>query len=353
MIRCTRCLLPDTYPDIRFDDEGVCNHCLLHKTAEPLGEQRFIEKIRSRRGTRYDCVLGISGGKDSCYVAYLAKKKFGLRALAVCYDFAFMVDLARNNVKAVCDSLGLDLLVVKSRNNVEYDLLRNHLTSMAATGTTWGQCMFCHYGIEAILQQTARERGAPFILSGTTSNELWWNPGSRTRFLGNRVKRLPLKEKILFAVHQGRAFLNLADQRAQFPIPGHSRFDVYRRARVPSDGPETIPVYDYVGWDQRVIEGTLREETGWEKPPRALTWRYDCILEPLLDYTYKKEFGISSGGLYLCGLIRSGLMDRAEALRHLDELEDQGRLDQSLKRVLDFLEIPPVVQRKFSSDTSL
>ena len=89
--------MPSTYPDITFDDDGVCDHCLNYERPEPLGEERLLEKINAKRGSQYDCVLGISGGKDSCYVAYLAKKKLGLRALAVSYDFPFMVDLARKN----------------------------------------------------------------------------------------------------------------------------------------------------------------------------------------------------------------------------------------------------------------
>ena len=190
--RCTSCLLPDTYPDVTFDSEGVCNHCREYAKPQPLGEERFLQKIRSRKGADYDCVVGISGGKDSCYVAYLAKKKYGLRALAVTYDFPFMVELARQNIKTVCDNLGLELLVVKSRNNLEHDLMRNHLTSLAATGTTWGQCMFCHYGIEAILYRTARSRGIPFILSGVTDSEVWWKPGSRTDILAKRLKDVSL-----------------------------------------------------------------------------------------------------------------------------------------------------------------
>lgn len=345
--RCVRCLMPSTYPDITFNSDGICNHCLDYKKTEPLGEDRFLEKINSRRGTQYDCVLGISGGKDSCYVAYLAKKKFGLRALAVTYDFPFMVDLARENIKAVCDNLGLDLLVVKSRNNLEYDLLRNHLMSLAATGTTWGQCMFCHYGIEAVLYETARSREIPFILSGVTSHEVWWNPGNRLGILAKRLKDLPLAEKALFGLYQGRAYLGLVDQRRQFPIPGNSCLNAYKRAHVPSDGPETIHVFDYIEWDQGLIERTLQEETGWRKPSKALTWRYDCVLEPLLDFTFKREFGISSAGLYICGLIRSGGIGREEALHLIEENEDQARLDASLKTVLDFLKIPAQIQRKF------
>ncbi len=346
-VRCTRCLLPDTYPGVAFDSQGVCNHCRDYREEAPLGEARLREVLGARRGAQYDVVLGISGGKDSCYVAYLAKKQFGLRALAVSYDFPFMVDLARENIRAVCASLDLELEVVKSRGDLERELMRNHLTSLAATGTTWGQCLFCHYGIEAVLYQAAVSREIPFILSGVTASEKWWDPGSRMGFLLRRVKKLPPWELALFGLYQGRAYLNLVEQRRQFPLPGNPAWQALRPPSAPAGGPETIRVFDYVAWDQETIERTLQAETGWRKPDRSLSWRYDCILEPLLDYTYMKEFGISSAGLYLCGLVRSGGISRAEALRLLEESEDQARLDASMKAVLDFLEIPNKTQEKF------
>jgi glucosamine--fructose-6-phosphate aminotransferase (isomerizing) len=349
LARCVRCLMPSTYPDITFDSQGVCNHCRSYQKLELLGENRFLEKIHSQHGASYDCVVGISGGKDSCYVAYLAKKKFGLRTLAITYDFPFMVDLARRNTKTVCENLGIELLVVKSRNNFEYNLLRNHLISLAATGTTWGQCMFCHYGIEAILYNAAKSRHIPFILSGVTESETWWNPGNRIDILAKRLKKLPLGEIVNFGYYQSRAYLGLVDQHRQFPIPGNHSINVYQRAQSPSDGPETIPVFRYVKWEQDIIEKTLQEQTGWQKPAESLTWRYDCILEPLLDYTNKKEFGISSAGLYLCSLIRSGVITREEGLALLAEREDQTRLDTSLKTVLDFLKIPEHIQNKYTA----
>jgi hypothetical protein len=345
--RCVRCLMPDTYPDISFNEEGVCNHCLRYEKPDVLGEEAFLQKIQSRHAPQYDCVLGISGGKDSCYVAYLAKKKFGLRVIAVSYDFPFMVDLARQNSKAVCSSLGIELLVVQSHNNLEYNFIRNHLTSLAATGTTWGQCVFCHYGIEAVLYGIAVRKEIPFVLSGVTKNEVWWNPGSRLGILAKRLKKLPLADQALFALYQGRAFTNLVDQRRQFPLPGNSALNVYKRANAPADDPETVKVFDYIEWDQDLIEKTLQEETGWQKPARSISWRYDCILEPLLDYTYMREFGISSAGLYVCSLIRSGELTREEGQRILLESESQAHLDESLKTVLDFLKIPAETQQKF------
>jgi hypothetical protein len=165
--------------------------------------------------------------------------------------------------------------------------------------------------------------------------------------LAKHLKNLTLEEKALFGLYQSKAYAGLVDQRRQFPIPGNSSFNVYKRAHAPADGPETIPVFNYIEWDQTIIEKTLQEETGWKKPSKSLTWRYDCILEPLLDFTYKREFGISSAGLYLCSLIRAELIKREDALHLLEESEDQARLDASLQTVLDFLDIPIQTQKKF------
>ena len=84
--------------------------------------------------------------------------------------------------------------------------------------------MFCHYGIEAILFETARSREIPFILSGVTKSETWWNPGNRLGFLAKRVKNLPFSEKALFGLYQSRAYLGLVDQRRQFPLHGQQSF---------------------------------------------------------------------------------------------------------------------------------
>jgi hypothetical protein len=331
--------MPDTYPAISFDEHGICNPCLEHKKTELLGEELFLQRLGSKRGEKYDCVLGISGGKDSCYVAYLAKEKFNLRVLAVCYDFPFLRDLARQNIKNVCDSLELDLEVIKSKNGLEYNLLRNHLISLAPTGTSWGQCMFCHYGIDAVLYNVATEKKIPFILSGITRNELW-NPGNRTKFLYKRFKNLPLIDRIKFIYFQSKAYFRLVDQRRQFSIPQVNCLNVYKRATLPENGPEVVSVFDYIGWHQDEIEKILADRTGWIKPQESISWRYDCILEPMLDYTYKKEFGISTVGLYLSGLIRSGLLNRKEAMKILEESENDERLREKLEHVFDFLDIP-------------
>lgn len=345
-LRCSKCLMLDSFPGITLDDEGICNHCRAFIKKEPLGEELLLKTLRSKRGDKYDCVIGISGGKDSCYVAYLASEKFKLRALAVFYDSPFYCDLARENVKNVCKTLNIDLKIVSSKNNLEYNLLRNHFISVGSTGTSWGQCFFCHYGIEAILFNIAYENKIPFSLSGSTQYESW-KLEDRKKILLDRVKKLPIKDIINFIYYQSKAYFLLLDQRKQFSMPCNNRFNVYSRPQNTLNEPLTVKVFDYVRWDQNQIEKTLMEKTGWVRPNNLLSWGYDCSLEPFLDYTYKKEFGISTVGIYLSHLIRDGLMKRDEAFKILVKSESEEGLRKKLETVFEYLEIPLSIRRKF------
>ena len=344
--RCNKCLMTASFPGICFDEEGICNECRNFKRIEPLGEGRLLEVLNSRKGDKYDCIIGISGGRDSSYVAYLAKEKFKLRGLAVFYDSPFYCDLARENVRTVCSNLNLDLKIVNSKDNLEYKLLQNHFLSVGATGTSWGQCIFCHYGIEAVIYNLANKLNIPFSLSGVTKYEKW-DAGNKTQILLSRVKKLPVNDLMRFAYYQSKAYLLLRDQRKQFNMPCSSMLNVYNDPEKPQNGPLSIKVFDYIQWDPNLIEKTLIEKTGWIKPENGLSWGYDCSLEPFLDYTYKKEFGISTVGLYFSHLIRDGLIDRDEAMKTLEKSEDDNMLKEKLEKVFDFLEIPQSIRTKF------
>jgi hypothetical protein len=338
--------MPSSYPGIHFDERGVCSQCLQFTKKEPVGEDALLKILRSRSGSEYDCIVGISGGKDSCYVAYLAKEVYKLRVLAVCYDFPFLCDLARDNIDRVCKTFDINLITVKSKNNLEYHLMRNHLRSLAATGTSWGQCLFCHYGINAILLQISEQKRIPFILSGITKYELW-DPGSRIGMLLKRIKKLPFRDIMRFAYYQSRAYMRLVDQRRQFRIPSCSMLNVYTRAEMPPSSTEHIHIFDYVRWDQNLMEKVLIEKAGWAKPEKSISWRYDCILEPLLDHTYMKEFGISTVGIYLSHLIRDGMISRDEALKIMHESENGEALDERLEFIFDYLNLPKSTKESF------
>src|SRR5687768_2022453 len=115
---CTRCIM-DTVADksIRFDERGECNHCqrydrlLSSRVLEPVEGSavlaRLVDRIKNAgKGREYDCIIGVSGGVDSTFVAYLVKQH-GLRALAIHLDNGWNSELAVKNIERVLNKLGI------------------------------------------------------------------------------------------------------------------------------------------------------------------------------------------------------------------------------------------------------
>jgi len=117
---CSNCIMDTTDPNITFDERGWCDYCRnFHENILPnwypneQGEKMLapvIDKIKKEgKGRDHDCLIGISGGIDSSYVAYLAKEKFGLRPLLFHVDAGWNTQVSVNNIQRLVDGLGLDL----------------------------------------------------------------------------------------------------------------------------------------------------------------------------------------------------------------------------------------------------
>ena len=108
---CSRCIYDDSVSMIYFDDKGICNYChqieelkTIYGTGEEKGKKIFLEivnKIKTHgKNKKYDIIVGVSGGVDSSYMLYLAKK-YGLRPLAVHYDNTWNTSIATQNIKKI------------------------------------------------------------------------------------------------------------------------------------------------------------------------------------------------------------------------------------------------------------
>jgi N-acetyl sugar amidotransferase len=118
MTVCKRCVMDDSIPSVKFNSDGVCCYCELHDQMVkeyPTGEEgqlkidEIVKEIKELgRGKKYDCIIGISGGCDSSFLLYKAKT-LGLRVLAVTLDNTWSTEIAKENVKNMCDKLDVDL----------------------------------------------------------------------------------------------------------------------------------------------------------------------------------------------------------------------------------------------------
>ncbi|HEY6802461.1 MAG TPA: N-acetyl sugar amidotransferase [Pyrinomonadaceae bacterium] len=168
---CSRCVMDTTDPQITFDADGRCCHCTeyLEKRAKHSyhGQEsedalnRLLENIaRAGRGKKYDCVIGVSGGVDSSYLAYIIKER-GLRPLAVHMDNGWNSEKAVVNIKNIARKLGIDyesyVLDWEEFKNVQLAFLKASVPE-AETPTD--------VAIPAALHSVAAKHGIKYILSG-------------------------------------------------------------------------------------------------------------------------------------------------------------------------------------------
>ena len=112
--RCTKCLLPETMPFIAFDSDGVCNYCLNYtprnhpKPIEELFE--LVEPYRRTEGP--DCIVPLSGGRDSCFALHLIVNELGMTPLTFTYDWGMVTDLGRRNVSRISAELGVENIII-------------------------------------------------------------------------------------------------------------------------------------------------------------------------------------------------------------------------------------------------
>ena len=169
---CTRCIMDTTDPNIVFDEYGICNHChhydnlvLNHVLKGPEANkelQKVVERIKKDgKGKPYDCIIGLSGGVDSSYVAWLVKK-LELRPLAVHLDNGWNTQLAVKNVEQIVSKLGLDLYTIV----IDWDEFRDLQLAYLKASVIDLEVTSDH-AIIATLYKLAQKYKIGYIINGT------------------------------------------------------------------------------------------------------------------------------------------------------------------------------------------
>lgn len=170
---CKRCVYPENAkPTITFDDEGVCSGCRYHESRKKLvvdWDQRWsmlleiankAKKDAIIRGNQYDCIIPVSGGKDSHYQVWLAINKLGLNPLLVHFDHAFNTRIGKRNLANLVEKSKCDL--VECNYPIESAKKLSRLMLEKVGDLTWHY----HSGIKTFPIQVAIERNIPLIIWG-------------------------------------------------------------------------------------------------------------------------------------------------------------------------------------------
>lgn len=169
---CTRCIMDTSDPNIVFDVNGVCNHChdydrlMVQKVMSGKAGAEYLEKLaekikRDGRNKPYDCLIGVSGGVDSTYVAYLVKEKMGLRPLAVHMDNGWDSELAVKNIEETLKRLEIDL----HTEVLDWEEFRGLQVAFLKASTPDSEIPSDH-AIWAVIGDLAEKLKVKYILSG-------------------------------------------------------------------------------------------------------------------------------------------------------------------------------------------
>jgi 3'-phosphoadenosine 5'-phosphosulfate sulfotransferase (PAPS reductase)/FAD synthetase len=126
--RCKKCIMPETYPNIYFDNNGVCNFCLDYKPeTEILGRDKLVNLIKSFKKGQHDCVVPLSGGKENTYILYYTVKELKLNPIAVNYNSGFQNPLAIENMINSWEILNVPLVIKTVDSSIQKSMLKEAL----------------------------------------------------------------------------------------------------------------------------------------------------------------------------------------------------------------------------------
>lgn len=313
---CTQCIMDTSDPKISFDAQGVCDYCNNFKSAiqpnwhtDGRGEKELMalaEKIKvNGKGKDFDCIIGLSGGLDSSYAAYIAKEKMGLRPLLFHVDAGWNTDQAVGNIEKLVDGMGLDLYT----DVINWEEMKDLQTAFFRSQIP-DQDMPQDAAFFSGLYKFARQHRIKYVLTGANySTECCREPEEWGAYPG--------VDKTLFRdIHQRFGSRKLKS----FPLTDIFVYKIlYQRLL----GMQVVKPLNLVPYIKQDAEATLERLYGWKKfQHKHHESRFTRFYE---DYWMPRKFGYEKRRAHFSSLIMTGQMTRDEAVQRIakPELEEQ------------------------------
>jgi glucosamine--fructose-6-phosphate aminotransferase (isomerizing) len=318
--RCTRCILPFTHPYIEFDVKGVCNYCRdydIRQRKKPKGLEALnsiVNEMKKKDGN--NCIVMLSGGRDSCYALHVVKKELGLNPIAYSYDWGMLTDLGRRNQARMCAKLGVEHIIVSAdikskrkfvRLNVEAFLHKPHLGTIGLFMA--GDKAYHYYAYE--LQKVT---GLPLFNGGCPLEWTYFKEGF------SEVKPSFMKKTTLDKFGIILFFLKQALKNPMYL--NASIWDNLKAFRYYyATSLKVTNLFHYLPWDENVVNETLIKEYNWEvATDTSTTWRIGDGTAAFYNYIYCSVAGFTENDCFRSNQVLEGIISREKALEMaLDE----------------------------------
>ncbi len=315
--RCTRCLLPETFPMISYDEDGVCSVCRDYQPIQLQGKDALMEladKYRSK-GDEADCIVAFSGGRDSSYMLHYVKQELGLTPVAYGYDWGMVTDIARRNQARLTGKLGVEYIVVSAdirqkRKNIQKNInawLKRPSLGMIPLFMAGDKQYFYH------LARLRRQLGIDLAFLGGNPLE---KTGFKTGFTGvkesgGRTYDISAAKKARIALYYGTQFLlNPGYLNRSLLDTANAYYSSYMLKH------DFTWLFRYIKWDEDEIDGVLKHEYDWEVATDTdTTWRIGDGTAAFYNYIYYTVAGFTENDTLRSNQIREGMISREDALK--------------------------------------
>ena len=328
---CRRCILPETFPGIKFDDQGVCNHCLREKSTEVKvfdKKEKYRERLNQLindikgKASVYDAIMAYSGGKDSSYALKLLIERYDLRIVALTFDNHFVSSAAMENIKKVTDVLAVDHINFKPPWPIAKKLFsltaKKDIFPAPTLLRASAVCTACIGFVKSLVLKTALEMSIPLVAFG-------WSPGQapiqsaimKTNPAFIRSNQLALK----------KAFPSeISRDMNQYFIPD-TYYEIYKERF-----PHNIHPLAFFDYDEEHIKAEL-DDLGWQAPADTDTNSSNCLLNAFANQCHIERHGFHPYVWEIANMVRQGIVSREKGIQKIYTEQNQNMVKYAKERL--------------------
>ncbi|MDE6426704.1 MAG: phosphoadenosine phosphosulfate reductase family protein [Ruminococcus sp.] len=325
--RCRRCVMPEVKGHLELDENGLCSLCREAEEIQKSEEKKFfnfddkspeekkavfLKKIeRFRTGGKYDCMVAVSGGKDSIMTLSVAHE-LGLKVLALFVDNGFALPEMYDNIRNAADAMDIDWLTLRTTK------MKKIFKALLESRKNIYYCRVCHILLEDIIKTTCINNNIRLVLGGYTKGQSY------------------LKQNALSWIFEESDRNTLEVLRADGSFPEYIELfeDPIKYAMKNYRGVMQISPFKYLEYDEEKIIRTLQEKYNFRLPEKS--WpahSTNCSFNYVSQYLAVKQFGYSQHETEFSDLVRSGEMAREQA----ENLMNTPVTEKDLENALDVL----------------
>ncbi|MCP5517047.1 MAG: hypothetical protein H7A45_07315 [Verrucomicrobiales bacterium] len=351
--RCSNCVLPLSVVPQAPGNDRVCKFCgsMPDRPSHPADSEpktaqleAMLNRVRELgRGCSYDCLIGLSGGRDSSYLAWLLRRKHGLRCFGAYYRTPFTPDVIDANVRRVSERLGIPLTEIQVSRQEHLEVARAYFLKWRADPKPEYinlMCASCKLLNREVFRLAKANGLRAIIFGGNEREQVQFTPSHRESkggaaahtFLAQLSRSIHIARRgfrLVADVPPGR--LGISVKAAVMYINPHTPL---LRLRYP--GIMSVEYFRYSNWREDECIRTITEELGWQLPEGVSeTWRADCDIAALKNYMFFKTVGATYSDALFSNLIRDGQLTREQALDRIKR--GHGLAEAQIERAMKTL----------------